>query len=56
VSGSRELPATGTQVLTAAAGETESGHRGLHDGDEVDPDGLTLRAWRPRVTPEHLAT
>jgi hydroxyacylglutathione hydrolase len=56
ISGSRELAAGGAQVLAAAAGDTTFGHRGLHDGDEVDLGGLTLRALAtPGHTPEHLS-
>ena len=56
VSGSRELAATGAQVLAAAAGGLEFPHRGLRHGDEVDLGGLTFRALAtPGHTPEHLA-
>jgi hydroxyacylglutathione hydrolase len=56
VSGSRELAAHGAQVLAAAAGGIDFPHRGLHDGDEIDLGGLTLRALAtPGHTPEHLA-
>jgi hydroxyacylglutathione hydrolase len=56
VSGSRELAASGAQVIAAAAGRTAFPHRGLADGDEVDLGGLTLRALAtPGHTPEHLA-
>ena len=56
VSGSRELAAHGAQVLAPAAGGTGFGHRGLHDGDELDLGGLRLRALAtPGHTPEHMA-
>src|SRR6266542_21407 len=56
VSGSRELAAHGAEVLAAAAGRIEFGHRGLGDGDEVDLGGLTLRSLAtPGHTPEHLS-
>jgi glyoxylase-like metal-dependent hydrolase (beta-lactamase superfamily II)/rhodanese-related sulfurtransferase len=55
VSGSRELAASGAQVLAALAGGTEFPHQGLVDGDEVDLGGLVLRALAtPGHTPEHL--
>jgi glyoxylase-like metal-dependent hydrolase (beta-lactamase superfamily II)/rhodanese-related sulfurtransferase len=56
VSGSRELAAAGAQVLAAAAGQSAFEHEGLHDGEEVDLGGLTLRALTtPGHTPEHLS-
>jgi glyoxylase-like metal-dependent hydrolase (beta-lactamase superfamily II) len=56
VSGSRELAAHGAQVLAPAAGGTGFGHRGLHDGDELDLSGLRLRALAtPGHAPEHMA-
>jgi glyoxylase-like metal-dependent hydrolase (beta-lactamase superfamily II)/rhodanese-related sulfurtransferase len=56
VSGSRELAAEGAQVLAAAAGHSVFEHQGLHDGEEVDLGGLTLRALAtPGHTPEHLS-
>jgi hydroxyacylglutathione hydrolase len=56
VSGSRELAAYGARVLAPSAGEIEFPHRGLHDGDEIDLGGLTLRALAtPGHTPEHVA-
>jgi glyoxylase-like metal-dependent hydrolase (beta-lactamase superfamily II)/rhodanese-related sulfurtransferase len=56
VSGSRELAAEGAQVLAVAAGHSVFEHRGLHDGEEVDLGGLTLRALAtPGHTPEHLS-
>jgi glyoxylase-like metal-dependent hydrolase (beta-lactamase superfamily II)/rhodanese-related sulfurtransferase len=56
VSGSRELAAQGAQVLAAAAGGIEFGHRGLADGEEVDLGGLRLRVMAtPGHTPEHLS-
>jgi rhodanese-related sulfurtransferase/glyoxylase-like metal-dependent hydrolase (beta-lactamase superfamily II) len=46
----------GAQILAAADGRREFGHRGLHDGDEVDLGGLWLRALgTPGHTHEHLA-
>lgn len=56
VSGSRELAAHGATVLAPAAGALEHPHRGLHDAEEMDLGGLTLRAIAtPGHTPEHLA-
>jgi glyoxylase-like metal-dependent hydrolase (beta-lactamase superfamily II)/rhodanese-related sulfurtransferase len=56
VSGSRELAAEGARVLAAAAGHSDFEHQGLHDGEEVDLGGLTLRALAtPGHTPEHLS-
>jgi hydroxyacylglutathione hydrolase len=46
----------GAQVLASAAGRREFTHRGLHEGDEVDLGGLTLRALAtPGHTGEHLS-
>ncbi|MFF0767381.1 rhodanese-like domain-containing protein [Nonomuraea wenchangensis] len=46
----------GARVLASAAGERLFDHQGLHDGDEIDLGGLTLRAWTtPGHTGEHLA-
>jgi hydroxyacylglutathione hydrolase len=46
----------GTQVLASAAGGREYPHHGLHDGDEVDLGGLTLRVLAtPGHTDEHVA-
>src|SRR5262245_50126312 len=51
LSGARQLAATdGAEILAAAAGRREFGHRGLADDDEVDLGGLTLRAL---ATPGH---
>jgi len=57
VSGSRELAGQGASILAPVAAELERvAYRGLADGDEVDLDGLTLRALAtPGHTPEHLA-
>jgi len=56
VSGSRELAAFGATVLAPAASHLATAYRGLADGEEVDLNGLTLRALAtPGHTPEHLA-
>ncbi|MFI9816834.1 MBL fold metallo-hydrolase [Saccharothrix variisporea] len=57
LSGARQLAATrGARVLASAAGAREFDHEGLHDGDEVDLGGLTLRALAtPGHTHEHLS-
>lgn len=57
VSGSTRLAARdGAAVIAAAAGNREFPHTPLHDGDEVDLGGLTLRAWTtPGHTAEHVA-
>lgn len=56
VTGSVDLAADGAQLLASAAGERTYGHRGLHDGAEVDLGGLTLQALgTPGHTDEHLA-
>ena len=56
VTGAVDLAAGGAQLLASAAGERNYGHRGLHDGDEVDLGGLTLRALStPGHTDEHLS-
>ncbi|RZT17438.1 glyoxylase-like metal-dependent hydrolase (beta-lactamase superfamily II) [Kribbella sp. VKM Ac-2569] len=57
LSGARQLAASqGTEILASAAGHREFGHRGLHDGDEVDLGGLRLRALgTPGHTHEHLS-
>src|SRR4029079_16848555 len=56
VSGGRELAALGATLLAPRAGEHEFPVTGLHDGDDVDLGGLTLRAVAtPGHTPEHLA-
>jgi hydroxyacylglutathione hydrolase len=56
VSGARELAAFGATVLAPDQGRYGFPVRGLHDGDELDLGGLTLRALgTPGHTPEHLA-
>ncbi|GAA0255375.1 MBL fold metallo-hydrolase [Saccharothrix mutabilis subsp. mutabilis] len=57
LSGARQLGATrGARVLASAAGGREFDHRGLHDGDEVDLGGPTLRVLAtPGHTHEHLS-
>jgi glyoxylase-like metal-dependent hydrolase (beta-lactamase superfamily II)/rhodanese-related sulfurtransferase len=57
LSGAVQLAATdGARVLASAAGRREFTHQGLHDGDEVDLGGLTLRALAtPGHTGEHLS-
>ncbi|TWD84017.1 glyoxylase-like metal-dependent hydrolase (beta-lactamase superfamily II) [Kribbella amoyensis] len=57
LSGARRLSVQqGAQVLASADGHRQFGHRGLHDGDEVDLGGLRLRALgTPGHTHEHLA-
>ena len=56
ISGSRELAALGAAILAPAASHLATAYRGLEDGEEVDLDGLTLRALAtPGHTPEHLA-
>ncbi len=57
LSGVRQLAADdGAQILASRAGSRAFDHRGLADGDELDLDGLTLRALAtPGHTDEHLA-
>ncbi|WP_309113117.1 rhodanese-like domain-containing protein [Saccharothrix sp.] len=56
LSGARKLGTWGARVLASAAGGREFAHEGLHDGDEVDLGGLTLRALAtPGHTHEHLS-
>jgi hydroxyacylglutathione hydrolase len=57
VTGAVDLAASeGAQLLAAAAGHRAYGHRGLHDGDEVDLGGLRLRALgTPGHTDEHMS-
>src|SRR5918912_139887 len=44
VSGARELGALGAELLVPGAGGHQFPARGVSDGEEVDLDGLTLRA------------
>jgi glyoxylase-like metal-dependent hydrolase (beta-lactamase superfamily II)/rhodanese-related sulfurtransferase len=57
LSGAVQLAALdGAQVLASAAGRREFALQGLHEGDEVDLGGLTLRALTtPGHTGEHLS-
>ena len=56
VSGSRELAASGVDVLAPRAGRYGFPVSGLDHGEEVDLGGPTLRALAtPGHTPEHLA-
>lgn len=56
VTGATDLAARGATVLASAAGGRDFAHRGLHDGDDVDLGGLTLRALTtPGHTDEHVA-
>ena len=57
LTGARQLAADhGATILASAAGHRRFDHRGLHDGDEVDLGGLTLRALAtPGHTDEHLS-
>ena len=57
LSGARQLAADdGARILASAAGHRAFDHLGLRDGDEVDLDGLTLRALAtPGHTDEHLS-
>ena len=57
LSGATRLAARdGAAVYGSAAGGREFPHTGLHDGDEVELRGLTLRAWAtPGHTDEHLS-
>ncbi len=56
VSGSRELAAFGAAILAPAASHLATAYRGLEDGEEVDLNGLTVRALAtPGHTAEHLA-
>lgn len=56
VTGAVDLAADGAQLVASATGERAYGHRGLHDGEEVDLGGLTLRALStPGHTDEHLS-
>jgi hydroxyacylglutathione hydrolase len=57
LSGARQLAATdGARILASAGGRRAFVHCGLSDGDEVDLNGLTLRALAtPGHTDEHLS-
>ncbi|MEU4287290.1 MBL fold metallo-hydrolase [Kribbella sp. NPDC026596] len=57
LSGAVQLAALdGAQLLASAGGNRAFDHVGLHDGDEIDLGGLTLRALAtPGHTGEHLA-
>jgi hydroxyacylglutathione hydrolase len=56
VTGSRELAATGAEVVASAQGELTWPHRGLRDGEELDLGRWSLRALAtPGHTPEHVA-
>ena len=56
VSGATLAARDGATVYASAAGKREFAHHGLGDGDEVNLDGLTLRAWAtPGHTGEHLS-
>lgn len=56
VTGAVDLSRSGATLLASAAGGREYPHRGLHDGDEVDLGGLSLRALAtPGHTEEHLS-
>ena len=56
LSGSRQLAADGAQIVAPADGDRAFPHRGLHDGEEFDLGGLTLRALAtPGHTLEHVS-
>lgn len=56
VTGAFDLARSGATLLASAAGGRGYPHTGLHDGDEVDLGGLTLRALTtPGHTDEHLS-
>src|SRR5262245_35452856 len=57
LSGARQLAVDhGATVLASAAGGRTFDHAGLRDGDELNLNGLTLRALStPGHTPEHLS-
>ena len=56
VSGGRELTAVGAELLAPEGSRLTFPHRPLHDGDELDLGGLTLRVIAtPGHTPEHLS-
>ncbi len=56
VTGAVDLARSGATLLASAAGGREYPHTGLHDGDEIDLGGLTLRALAtPGHTDEHLS-
>jgi hydroxyacylglutathione hydrolase len=55
VSGSRELAATGAQILAPRDARLAFGHMPLDDGEDVDLGGLRIRPIAtPGHTPEHL--
>ena len=57
LTGARQLAADhGATILASATGRRTFDHRALHDGDEIDLDGLTLHALAtPGHTDEHLS-
>lgn len=56
VTGAVDLSRSGATLLASAAGGRAYPHTGLHDGDEVDLGGLSLRALAtPGHTDEHLS-
>jgi hydroxyacylglutathione hydrolase len=56
ITGAVDLARSGATLLASAAGGREYPHTGLHDDDEVDLAGLTLRALAtPGHTDEHLS-
>lgn len=56
VTGAVDLARSGATLLASAVGGREYPHTGLHDGDEVDLGGLSLRALAtPGHTDEHLS-
>jgi len=57
LTGALQLAATeGATIIASAAGNREFDHHGMRDGDELDLDGLRLRALgTPGHTDEHLS-
>lgn len=56
VTGAVDLARSGATLLASAAGGREYPHTGLHDDDEVDLGGMTLRALAtPGHTDEHVS-